>query len=126
MIITPGGVVRAIYGEEIPLNTLGTLTITRASQVEPTPEGAWRVDLAPVGGPSLGPYGQRSEALAAEVAWLREHQIPAVYEHPEPRPALRSRRRVRYLKILLAVVMAVAVHRDLFLLRRCKFPRDHG
>ena len=120
MIITPGGVVRAIYGEEIPLNSLGTLTITRASQVEPTPEGAWRVDLALVGGPSLGPYGQRSEALAVEVAWLREHQIPAVHGSPEIRATDEAlsltttarrpgRRRMRHLKILLAVVMAVAV-----------------
>ena len=109
MIITPGGVVRAIYGEEIPLSTLGAMTITRASHVEPTPEGTWRVDLALVGGPSLGPYGQRSEALAVEVAWLLEHQIPAVHGPPEPRTALYGRRRIRYLKSLLVVVVTLAV-----------------
>lgn len=30
-------------------------------------------DLSPVGGPLLGPYQRRSEALAAEVQWLAEH-----------------------------------------------------
>lgn len=32
--------------------------------------GAWIVDLAPVGGPILGPYAHRSEALRVEAAHL--------------------------------------------------------
>ena len=30
----------------------------------------WLVNLLPVGGPYLGPYDQRADAIAAEVAWL--------------------------------------------------------
>ena len=32
----------------------------------------WTANLAPVGGPVLGPFARRGDALAAEVAWLRE------------------------------------------------------
>jgi len=78
MIVTPDGTVRAIYGEEIPLEEFGRLEITRASTVEPTPDGQWLVDLAPVGGPKLGPFGRRSVALRAEVAWLTARGLPAV------------------------------------------------
>ena len=35
LFITPGGQIKALYGEEIPLEELGTLSITRASFVEP-------------------------------------------------------------------------------------------
>ena len=38
--------------------------------------GDWFADLAPVGGPRLGPYHLRGEALAAEVAWLLAHDLP--------------------------------------------------
>ena len=76
LMITPAGIVRAIYGEEIPLAALGPLSITRASTVEPTPDGQWLAELAPVGGPALGPYARRSDALSAEVDWLRRHWLP--------------------------------------------------
>jgi len=35
-------------------------------------------DLAPVGGPLLGPFGTRAEALQAEQAYLADHlaEIP--------------------------------------------------
>jgi hypothetical protein len=75
LVITPAGVVRAIYGEEIPLETLGPPRIARASVVEPTSQGQWLVDLAPVGGPQLGPYAHRSDALRAEVEWLRRRWL---------------------------------------------------
>ena len=32
--------------------------------------GPWLVDLAPSGGPVLGPFASRREAIAAEEAWL--------------------------------------------------------
>ena len=76
MIISPAGLVYAIYGEAIPLETLGPPRILRASTVEPTPDGQWLVDLAPVGGPQLGPYPHRSDALQVEVAWLQAHWLP--------------------------------------------------
>ena len=37
--------------------------------------GGWRADLSPVGGPQLGPFRRRSEALRAEAAWLVEHWL---------------------------------------------------
>ena len=77
LIITCDGQVRAVYGEEIPLETLGLLKITRASHVEPTPAGEWSVDLSPVGGLTLGPFGRRSEALEAEQGWLLAHWLRA-------------------------------------------------
>ena len=75
--ITPSGVIRTLYHEAFPLHSLGRLQISRGSQVEPTAEGSWTADLSPVGGPCLGPFRQRSEALAAEVAWLERHWVPA-------------------------------------------------
>lgn len=70
LIIGLDGDVRCVYAEEIDLRALGTLSIVRASHVEPSSEGGWMADLAPVGGPILGPFEQRSEALAAEQFWL--------------------------------------------------------
>jgi hypothetical protein len=70
IIISPGGMVRCIYDEAIDLAAIGKPVITRASHVEPTADGRWQADLSPVAGPVLGPFGRRSEALAAEAAWL--------------------------------------------------------
>ena len=75
LLIRPDGTVRAIYTEAIDLGVLGRPTIVRASHVEPGPDGRWRADLTPVGGPVLGPFGRRSEALAAEIAWLEAHWL---------------------------------------------------
>src|SRR4051794_33684186 len=92
LIIEKDGLVRGIYGEEIALGALGPLEITRASHVEPDDSGRWLADLSPVGGPVLGPYGRRSEALAAEVAWLEEYWIegnPSGREDREDEPHAR-------------------------------------
>ena len=75
LVIEPTGRVRAIYSEEIALATLGRATIVRASTVEPDRDGRWHADLRPSQGPVLGPFERRSEALAAEVAWLEEHWL---------------------------------------------------
>ncbi len=45
---------------------------TRASHVEPC-AGGWSADMSPVGGPVLTGFTKRSQALAAEVAWLEEN-----------------------------------------------------
>lgn len=71
--ISPTGQIRCIYGEAISLQELGTVSIQRASHVEPDAAGNWLADLSPVDGPVLGPFALRSEALAAEVAWLEQH-----------------------------------------------------
>ena len=52
---------------------LGEASICRASHVEPTPEAKWTADLSPVGGPVLGPYDLRCDALAAEAEWLERN-----------------------------------------------------
>ena len=59
----------------IDLAALGAPRITRASHVEPDESGRWLADLAPVGGPVLGPFERRSEALEAEVAWLEANWL---------------------------------------------------
>jgi hypothetical protein len=69
--VSPDGRAIGIYGDEIDLATLGNVTISRASHVEPSPDGAgWIADLSPVNGPILGPFKKRHEALAAELAYL--------------------------------------------------------
>jgi hypothetical protein len=75
IVIQPDGTVRAIYCEEIDLRSLGRPRIVRASHVEPDAEGRWLADLGPVGGPVLGPFGSRSEALRAETSWLEVHWL---------------------------------------------------
>ena len=75
LVILPGGTVRAVYSEEIDLDSLGHAVITRASHVEPDERGCWLADLRPIGGPVLGPFERRSEALAAEIAWLEAHWL---------------------------------------------------
>jgi len=75
LVVDPRGAVRTIYSEEIPLAALGAPSITRASRVEPTPEGRWTADLSPVSGPVLGPFGRRTEALEAERLWLERNWL---------------------------------------------------
>ena len=75
LIIEPDGSVRCVYTETIDLAALGRLTISRGSHVEPDEEGRWFADLAPVGGPQLGPFRHRSEALIAETEWLDAHWL---------------------------------------------------
>src|SRR5262249_22619232 len=75
LLVRPDGTVRAIYDEAIDLAVLGQPTIVRASHVEPDREGRWVADLTPVGGPALGPYDRRSQALQAERDWLERHWL---------------------------------------------------
>jgi hypothetical protein len=71
------GEVCCLYGELIDLASLGTVSIQRASHVEPDRDGFWWADLAPVGGPRLGPHAKRSEALQAETSWLERYVLPS-------------------------------------------------
>ncbi len=70
LVINRLGQVTCLYGETIPLEALGDVAIRRASHVEPDSLGRWWADLAPVGGPVLGPFDLRSKALEAEAEWL--------------------------------------------------------
>ena len=76
LIVLPGGQVRAVYDETLDLGCLGPQRISRASHVEPDELGRWTADLSPVGGPRLGPFASRSQALRAELAWL-DHWLSA-------------------------------------------------
>ena len=75
LVVTETGEVRCIYSDSISLSLLGKLSITRASHVEPNSVGQWMADLSPVGGPVLGPFELRTDALSAEVNWLRKNWL---------------------------------------------------
>ena len=77
ILITPVGTIRCLYDESLNLCAFGQPEIQRGSYVEPSTDGKWRADLAPVCGPVLGPYRLRSEALRAEVAWLEANWLSA-------------------------------------------------
>ena len=88
LVVESDGRVRCIYAETIDLAVLGPFTITRASHVEPDDQGRWFADLRPVNGAVLGPFAGRSQALAAELAWLERdwllQQPPTESVGPEP------------------------------------------
>lgn len=73
IVISPDGKATAIYDESVDLSSLGSVTITRASEIEPDQFGEWWVDLSMSGGPKLGPYIKRSVALIAERQWLEDN-----------------------------------------------------
>ena len=75
ILIDAQGGVRCVYSETVDLAQLGHMTISRGSHVEPDAVGDWFTDLGPVGGPRLGPFGRRSEALAAESEWLEANWL---------------------------------------------------
>jgi hypothetical protein len=75
IVVQPDGSVCTLYDEAIDLATLGELSIRRASHVEPDEPGRWWADLAPVGGPRLGPFDRRSVALAEERIWIENHGV---------------------------------------------------
>lgn len=76
ILIRTDGTAQCVYGEALPLKSLGTVETRRASHVEPTADGAWTADLSPIGGPILGPFELRSTALAAELDWLDSFLFP--------------------------------------------------
>ena len=75
LVIEASGTVRCLYSEELDLQALGRLRISRGSHVEPDPVGRWYADLSPVAGPKLGPFASRSAALEAEYRWLEQHWL---------------------------------------------------
>lgn len=74
MTVDQRGTTRCLYTEDVDLDEIGAVTLRRGSHVEPA-DGGWSADLAPVGGPVLGPFRKRSEALAAEVDWIEAHVL---------------------------------------------------
>ncbi|MCR9116145.1 MAG: hypothetical protein NXI22_04250 [bacterium] len=75
LVVEPNGSIRCMYGEQVDLSKLGRMSIKRGSHVEPNLNGKWIADLSPVNGPTLGPFPNRSDALAAEVSWLETNWL---------------------------------------------------
>ena len=71
------GSARCLYGEELDLERIGTLTISRASHVEPDESGRWFASI--IDGPTLGPFVRRSDALQAEADWLNSNRLATAY-----------------------------------------------
>ena len=78
LIVEPSGRTRCVYSDEIPLREFGQVRIERASHVEPNDHGEWIADLSPVSGPLLGPFLRRTDAIKAEVQWLRDNWLVPV------------------------------------------------
>ena len=76
LVIRTDGSARCLYGEELDLERLGSLTISRASHVEPDESGLWFASI--INGPTLGPFVRRSDALQAEADWLNSNRLSAV------------------------------------------------
>jgi len=76
LVFKPNGDGHCIYAESIELEAIGSVSIRRASHVEPTDQGKWLADLSlTYSGPLLGPFDKRTDALSAEVQWLRENWL---------------------------------------------------
>ena len=75
LIVAADGRLRCLYDECLDLSAFGRPSIQRGSRVEPTEDGRWTADLAPVGGPVLGPFPCRSAALEAERRWLQAYWL---------------------------------------------------
>jgi len=73
--VEPDGTVTCLYCEDFDMSCLGDISMRRASHVEPQADGRWTADLSPVGGPVLGPFRLRSEALKAEAEWLEHNRL---------------------------------------------------
>jgi hypothetical protein len=79
IIIGADGRLKFLYSDELTQlvdRTGGDAEIVRCSDVEPDEKGNWTADLSRVGGPVLGPFKLRQEALDAEVEWLSARGLP--------------------------------------------------
>lgn len=86
-LVVKDGHLRGIYNDNLAeFLSLGKTTITRASHVEPHPDGGWIADMTPAivelnldcaccANPVLGPFALRQQALDAETAWLEERMF---------------------------------------------------
>ena len=76
VMVSRSGSLRMIFDDRLDARSVGAIKIQRGSHVEPTTDGRWTADLSPVDGPVLGPFDKRTEALKAEVGWLRANWLP--------------------------------------------------
>ena len=76
LTIDDDGAVRCIYSDELADYFAETdAKIARASSVEPGPDGKWIVDLTVSGGPVVGGFRLRDDALRYEVDWLKKNYL---------------------------------------------------
>ncbi len=76
IVVETNGDLRFLHDDDLaPLFDEGTVSIERASHVEPDARGLWFADLSPVGGPRLSGFALRGEALQAEARWLHENRL---------------------------------------------------
>lgn len=74
--VAPNGDLMFLYDDNLRgLMDAGQAKVTRASDVEPDENGQWTADLKRVGGPVLGPFRLREEALTAEREWLEANHF---------------------------------------------------
>jgi hypothetical protein len=78
--VSPNGELTFLYDDNLRgLMDSGQAKVTRASDVEPDENGQWTADLKRVGGPVLGPFRLREEALTAEKEWLEANHFGKDY-----------------------------------------------
>jgi len=82
IVVQESGSISFIWDDALaPLLDLGSVEMQRASHVEPTESGQWIADLSPSGGPLLGPFRLRADALLSERLWLSaEMAAPANFK----------------------------------------------
>jgi hypothetical protein len=92
LLITPDGQVERIYDERLSLEALGRATIRRQSQVDWYGGGWWALVVHPdnLRYERLGPFAQRSEALAAEIQWLERAMEERHQCQPSESPGFRT------------------------------------
>ena len=78
--IAKDGTLRFIYDETLsPLLTTGAANVQRASFLSEQENGEWMGNLAPVQGPTIGPFPTRALAIQAEREWIEKHWLPDPY-----------------------------------------------
>lgn len=74
ILIDQDGDLEFIWDDELAFVLAeGKADIRRASQVEPV-GSQWEADMSPSGGPSLGLFDLRQDAIAAEITWLQDNK----------------------------------------------------
>ena len=70
--VLPSGQLMFIYDDELrEIIEHGESVMKRVSHVEPDEDANFTADLSPIGGPVLGPFRLRQEALK----WLESHVL---------------------------------------------------
>ncbi|GMV80538.1 MAG: hypothetical protein AMXMBFR7_17220 [Planctomycetota bacterium] len=74
--VRPDGQVEFLYDDALGALLLeGEGRVLRASHVEPTSDGRWQADLAPIGGPKLPATRTRGASTQAEIVWIERNRL---------------------------------------------------